>query len=98
MTFTLLGLIVGFVIGLIAASPVTSSLVSHSGAGSETGARGLFGAGNPTLTHLTDINAHVGLSVIFEGLVAAVVVAALASAASSWMISRVRPAEVLRSA
>ena len=98
VTFTLLGLIVGFVIGLIAASPVTSSLVSHSGAGSETGARGLFGAGNPTLTHLTDINAHVGLSVIFEGLVAAVVVAALASAASSWMISRVRPAEVLRSA
>ena len=98
VTFTLLGLIVGFVIGLIAASPVTSSLVSHSGAGSETGARGLFGAGNPTLTHLTDINAHVGLSVIFEGLVAAVLVAALASAASSWMISRVRPAEVLRSA
>jgi putative ABC transport system permease protein len=98
VTFTLLGLIVGFVIGLIAASPVTSSLVSHSGAGSETGARGIFGAGSPALTHLTDITAHVGLSVIFEGLVAAVLVAALASAASAWMISRVRPAEVLRSA
>jgi ABC-type lipoprotein release transport system permease subunit len=98
VTFTLLGLIVGFVIGLMAASQVTSSLVSHSGAGSETGARGMFGAGSPALTHLTDINAHVGLAVIFEGLVAAVLVAALASATSAWMISRVRPAEVLRSA
>lgn len=98
VTFTLLGLVVGFVIGTIAGSPVTSSLVSHSGASAETGARGLFGAGNPVLTHLTDINAQVGWPVILEGLVAAVLVAALASAASAWMISRIRPAEVLRSA
>ncbi len=95
--FTLLGLVVGFVTGIIAASPVTSSLVSHSGASAETGARGLFGAGNPVLTHLTDINANVGWPVILEGLVAAVVVAVLASAAAAWMIARIRPAEVLRS-
>ncbi|HEY3945363.1 MAG TPA: ABC transporter permease [Solirubrobacteraceae bacterium] len=98
VTFTLLGLVLGFVIGIIAASPVTSSLVSHRGVSSETGARGLFGAGTPTLTELTEINAHVGLPVILEALAAAVLVAALASAAAAWMISRVRPAEVLRSA
>jgi len=98
VTFTLLGLLVGFVIGLIASSPATSSLVSHSGASSHTGARGLFGAGSPTLTQLTDISAQVGVSVILEGLVAAVLVAVLASTASAWLISRVRPAEVLRSA
>jgi putative ABC transport system permease protein len=97
VTFTLLGLIVGLVVGIIAASPVTSSLVSHSGASSNTGARGLFGAGNPVLTNLTDINANVGWPVILEGLAAAVVVAVLASAAAAWMIARIRPAEVLRS-
>ncbi len=79
------------------ASPVTSSLVSHSGVSSDTGARGLFGAGSPVLTRLTDINARVGWPVILEGLAAAVVVAVLASAAAAWMIGRIRPAEVLRS-
>jgi len=97
LTFTLLGLVVGFVIGIIAASPVTSSLVSHSGVSQDTGARGLFGAGNPVLTQLTDMNAHVGWLVTVEGLAAAVIVAVLASAAAAWMISRIRPAEVLRS-
>jgi putative ABC transport system permease protein len=97
VTFTLLGLVVGFVIGVIAASPVTSSLVSHSGVSSDTGARGMFGAGNPVLTRLTDINAQAGWPVILGSLAAAVLVAVLASAAAAWMISRVRPAEVLRS-
>ena len=97
VTFTLLGLAVGLIAGIIAASPVTSSLVSHSGVSQDTGARGLFGAWNPVLTHLTDINAQVGWPVIGEGLAAAVLVAVLASAAAAWMISRVRPAGVLRS-
>jgi putative ABC transport system permease protein len=97
LTFTLLGLVVGAVIGIIAASPVTASLVSHSGVSSDTGARGMFGAGSPVLTNLTNINAQVGWPVIVECLAAAVGVAVLASAAASWMISRVRPAEVLRS-
>lgn len=97
VTLTLLGLVLGFVIGLIAANPVTSSLVSHSGVASDTGARGIFGAGSPALTHLTDISANVGATVILEGIGAAILVAVLASAASAWMIGRVRPAEVLRS-
>jgi putative ABC transport system permease protein len=97
LTFTLLGLVVGAVIGVIAASPVTSSLVSRSGVSSDTGARGMFGAGSPALANLTNINAQVGWPVIVECLAAAVGVAVLASAAASWMISRVRPAEVLRS-
>jgi putative ABC transport system permease protein len=97
VTFTLLGLVVGLVDGIIAASPVISSLVSRSGVSSDTGARGIFGAGNPALTRLTGITGHVGWAVTLEGLAAAVVVAALASAAAAWMISRIRPAEVLRS-
>ncbi len=97
MTFTLLGSVVGLVAGIIAASPVTSSLVAHSGVSSDTGARGLFGAPNPFLSHLTDINAQAGWGAILEGVAAALAVAVLASAASAWMISRIRPAEVLRS-
>jgi putative ABC transport system permease protein len=98
VTFALLGLVVGAVVGIIAASPVTSALVSNSGVSSDTGARGLFGAPSPFLSHLTDINAQVGWGVILGALAAAaVVVAVLASAATTWMIGRIRPAEVLRS-
>jgi len=97
VTFALLGLVVGAVVGIIAASPVTSALVSNSGVSSDTGARGLFGAPSPFLSHLTDINAQAGWGVILAGLAAAVVVAVLASAAAAWMIGRIRPAEVLRS-
>jgi putative ABC transport system permease protein len=97
VTFTLLGLVVGAVAGILAASPVTSALVSGSGVSSDTGARGVFGAGSPFLSHLTDINAQVGWGVILGALAAAMVVAVLASAAAAWMIDRIRPAEVLRS-
>jgi putative ABC transport system permease protein len=97
VTFTLLGWVVGFIIGIIAASPVTSALISNSGVSSDTGARGLFGAPSPFLTRLTDINAEAGWGVVLAGLAAAVVIAVLASAAVAWMIGRVRPAEVLRS-
>ena len=97
LTFTVLGLVVGAVIGIIAASPVTSSLVSHSGVSSDTGARGLFGAGSPALANLSHISAQVGWPVIVECVAGAVIVAVAASVASAWLISRVRPAEVLRS-
>ena len=97
VTFTLLGLAVGAVVGVIAASPVTSALVSNSGVSSDTGARGVFGAPSPFLTHLTDISAQVGWGVFLGGLAAALVVAVLASAAAAWMIGRIRPAQVLRS-
>jgi putative ABC transport system permease protein len=97
LTFTLLGLAVGAVVGIIAASPVTSALVSNSGMSADTGARGVFGAPSPFLSHLTDLNAQVGWGVLLYGLAAAVVVAVLASAAAAWMIGRIQPAKVLRS-
>jgi putative ABC transport system permease protein len=96
-TFTLLGLAVGVVAGLVAASPVTSTLVSNSGASSAAGGAGLPGAPSPFLSHLTNVNAQVGWVVILGALAAAVVVAVLASTATTWIIARIRPAEVLRS-
>jgi len=97
VTFTLLGLVVGLLAGVVAASPVTSTLVSNSGASSATGGAGLFRAPSPFLSHLTDINAQVGWAVMLGALAVAVLVAVLASAATTWMIGRIRPAEVLRS-
>jgi putative ABC transport system permease protein len=97
VTFTLLGLVVGLVAGLAAASPVTSTLVSDSGAPSAAGGAGLFRAPSPFLSHLADTNAQVGWGVILGALAAAVVIAVLASGATTWMIGRIRPAEVLRS-
>jgi len=97
VTFALLGLAVGTVVGIIAASPVTSALVSNSGVSSDTGARGVFGAASPFLSHLTDVDVQVGWGVILDGLAAAVIVAVLASAAAAWMIGSIRPAKVLRS-
>jgi putative ABC transport system permease protein len=97
VTFALLGLAVGAVVGIIAASPVTSALVSNSGVSADTGARGVFGAASPVLSHLTDINAQLGWGVLLYGLAGAVAVAVLASAAAAWMIGSIRPARVLRS-
>jgi putative ABC transport system permease protein len=95
-TFTLLGLAVALVAGTVAGSAVTSALVSHSGASSATGGAGLGGTPSPFLSHLTDINAQAGWAVILEVLAAAVVVAVLASAATTWMIGKIQPAEALR--
>jgi putative ABC transport system permease protein len=97
VTFTLLGLVVGLITGVAAASPVTSTLVAHSGASSAAGGAGLFRAPSPYLSHLTDLSPRAGWAVILGALAAAVVIAALASSATTWMIGRIRPAEVLRS-
>jgi putative ABC transport system permease protein len=95
-TFTLLGLIVGLVAGVVSGSAVTSALVSHSGASSGTGSAGLSSAPSPFLGHLTDINAQVGWGLILDAVAAAVIVALLASAATTWMIGRIQPAEAVR--
>jgi putative ABC transport system permease protein len=97
VTFTLLGLAVGAVVGIAAASPVTSALVSHSGASSAAVGAGLSGAPSPYLSHLIDVSTQASWRVILDALATAVVVAVLASAATTWMIGRVRPAEALRS-
>jgi putative ABC transport system permease protein len=57
-----------------------------------TGGTGFRGLRNG----VSNIHAIVGYSIIVDGLVAAVVIALLGSAAASFFISKVRPAEVMR--
>ena len=97
VTFTLLGLVLGLVAGLIAAGPVTSTLVSNSGASGAAGGAGLFRAPSPYLSHLASLNTQAGWAVILGALAAALLVTVLASGTATWMIARIRPAEVLRS-
>lgn len=99
ITLTLLGVVVGLIIGVIAGSPATNALVENS---SETLASPLTGGmrlGGPDgLTQsITNVQAQVGWVVIFGGLGAAMIIALIGSAAASFFIAKVKPAEVLRS-
>jgi putative ABC transport system permease protein len=95
-TFTLLGLAVGLAAGTAAGSAVTSALVSHSGASSAAASAGVPGAPGPFLSHLTGVSAQAGWMAILGALAAAVVIAVLASAATTRAIGRIQPAEALR--
>jgi putative ABC transport system permease protein len=113
-TFTLLGAVVGLLIGIVGASPVTHMLAtsaqnsttsggvqmvgSSSGGGFATfgGGRALraIGLGRQNLTAL---HAAVGWSILVYGFLAALAIALVGSAIPAFMISKVRPAEVMRS-
>jgi putative ABC transport system permease protein len=101
LTFTLLGAIIGLVIGFVGGGPITSTLVSNSGSSTGntgSGARGPFSTPtNPALSNIKDIHAHIGYTIILYGLGAAVAIALVGSALASYFISKVRPADVLRS-
>jgi putative ABC transport system permease protein len=45
---------------------------------------------------LSNVQAHVGFSILLYGLLAAVLIAVVGTAIPSWLIAKVRPAEVMR--
>ncbi len=126
VTLTVLAAVVGILISVVAADPITKTLVNNSsnsasnssqtiggptvrgdsGTVSVGGGSG-FSRGNGRFvapgqglgrigSGITNINAAVGWSVIGYGLGAAIVIALAGSAIASFSISKVRPAEVLR--
>jgi putative ABC transport system permease protein len=105
LTFTVLGAVIGLVLGLVGGNPVTSTLVSNSSnsgsSAAPTGgnelAHGGVGFGNPNLAGINNVHAQIGYTIILYGLGAAVLIALVGSALASYFISKVRPAEVLRS-
>jgi putative ABC transport system permease protein len=106
ITLTVLGLVVGLVIGITAASPVTKVLVNNSTSSSQQtqapgqgGSRiggGFRGFGNNSLTNARNIQASVGWDILAYGVGAAVLIAVVGSALPAYFISRVRPSEVMR--
>lgn len=105
-TFTLLGTALGFGFGALGGNAVTRMLVSSST--SSPAGPGNFGqiarTGGAVFrfigqsgTSLRDITASIGWPTIVAGLGVALVIALVGSAFPTWLISRVRPAEVMRS-
>jgi putative ABC transport system permease protein len=99
VTLTLLGSIVGIVIGSVAAQPITTTLINNTtsnaasqSVGSGRGARGGFRA----LQSLNDISTTVGWDIILYGLGGAVIIAIVGSAIAAFFIAKIRPAEVMR--
>jgi len=80
LTFAILGGTAGVIGGALAASSITSGLVSSSG--------------HP---RAAQVHATATMPEILIGLAGILLIAAFGSAAASWLISRIQPAEALRS-
>jgi putative ABC transport system permease protein len=104
ITLTILGMIVGLVIGVAGASPITKVLVTNSESSSTTAQQGpgqgirggLRQFGNNGVTSIRNVETSVGPQIIAEGIAAALIIAIIGSAIPAFLISKVRPAEVMR--
>ncbi|MEK7594331.1 MAG: ABC transporter permease [Patescibacteria group bacterium] len=109
VTLTVLGLIVGTIIGITVGGPITNALVSNSSNSTSSGSISIqggpsgagprvarSGGGGLGLRNVRDVQASVGSAVILEGVGAAILIAIVGSAFPALLISKVRPAEVMR--
>jgi putative ABC transport system permease protein len=97
ITLTLLGSVVGIVLGVATGSPLTNLLVSNSSSSTTTQTRGMGGPGaGGAINTLQSIHAAVGWSIVLYGLLTAIIIAVLGSSAASFFISKIKPAEVMR--
>lgn len=111
LVLTLIGGVVGIILGFVFSNPVLKILVNNSqssstttnlmrGAGDPGGPGGPGGAimrlGSGAGDALRNIHAVVGWEIILYGLGAAVLIAVIGSIIPSFLISKVRPAEVMR--
>jgi putative ABC transport system permease protein len=119
ITLTTLGLVVGGIIGIAAASPVTNTLVTNSNSSSTTQTfaggpasssssspgsststmrgPGVRGFGQTSSETLKNIKTSVGASTLLAGIGAALFIAIVGSAVPSFLISKIKPAEAMRS-
>lgn len=105
VTLTLLGAVIGIILGVVAGNPITHLLVTNSTSStvSTTGEGGIStrlsrGGGGFGFfrNNISSIHAAVGWSIILYGLAAALVIGIAGSAVASFFIAKIRPAEVLR--
>jgi len=102
----LLGALVGAIIGVLMTNAVFNQLVLNSHAGTsgqpmsastlEVGFKAGWGAFSVVRGASNNLHATVGFGLVFWGLLVALLIAMLGSALPAWLISRIRPAEVLR--
>ena len=95
LTFSALGGAAGLLAGALAANSITSGLVSGSGHSRSPG--NPPPVQNPALRHLSHVHATATAPEVLIGLAGILLIAAFGSAAASYLISRIQPAEALRS-
>jgi len=107
ITLTIAASGIGILIGVFASNPITQTLVSNSisNTASTTSFGHHFGAHrrfsfidgiNHVAKNLDIVHAIVNFNIVFYGLVAALIIAIVGSTVSSYFITKIRPAEVLR--
>jgi putative ABC transport system permease protein len=104
VTLTVLGAVIGILLGVAAGNPITKLLVTNSTSSGLPAPGGFSGRGllrraggfGGLRDNLTSIHAAIGWSIILYGLAAALIIAVAGSAVASFFIAKVRPAEVMR--
>lgn len=107
LTLTVLAAFIGIVIGSLAATPVTKMLANNSSNGDSNAQTVQGPGGGPTTFRarfennsvsqgVKNLKANVNGSVLLYGLGGALLIAAIGSTAAAGLISKVRPAEVMR--
>ena len=106
ITLTTLALVVGTAIGIAASAPLTNLLVDTSSSTTQTGGPGQGGPGRAvrmaggfgaSRQALENIESSVGIQTLAAGIGATLLIAILGSAIPSLMISKIKPAEAMRS-
>jgi putative ABC transport system permease protein len=95
LTFSVLGGAAGLLAGALGASSITSGLVSNSGSSNASATP--LAVQNPALEHLSHVHATASVPDILIGLAGILLIATLGSVAPSYLISKIQPAEALRS-
>ena len=93
LTFSVLGGAVGLIAGALTSSTITSSLVGNTGKPTTDA----LAAQSPALAHLSHLQATASVTDILVGLAGVLLIAAFGSSAASWLITKIQPAEALRS-
>jgi len=110
IVLALMGSAIGTILGIIFSNPILSALVSSSGDGApravSVGGDGpRFGGGVARIAvggfqsvrgAIRDLHSVVNFELILFGLLAAIVVAIIGSALPTWLIAKIRPADILR--
>lgn len=109
VTLAMMGSVIGTILGFILSNPILSALLRSSNEAPTVGGgpgreivggapiRIAVGGFRAVQGAVRDLQAVVNIELILYGLAAAIVIAIIGSAFPAWLISRVRPAEVLRS-
>ncbi|HWZ65468.1 MAG TPA: FtsX-like permease family protein [Patescibacteria group bacterium] len=96
-TFTMAGSILGLVIGIASAAPLTKLLVtSNTVQPAANMGRGFVRAFANNGLRLDSVNTTISWIVIVYGLAAMILIALVGSAVAAFMIAKIRPAEVMR--